>query len=238
METRFKMLLPLLLLTLPAVVQAQFTFLTNNGAITITGYTGAGGVVTIPSKTNGLPVTSIGDWAFYFCTNLSSVLIPNTVTNIGQDAFGQCYGLTRMTIPNSVTNLGDYAFSGSYNLTGVYFEGNAPSANSSVFSGDNKATVYYLPGPTGWYTPFGGIPAVLWNPQVQTGGVSFGVRTNRFGFIVTGKSNLVIVVEATTNPAKPAWSPVATNTLTGGSSYFSDAQWTNYPARFYRLRSP
>ena len=79
---------------------------------------------------------------------------------------------------------------------------------------------------------------VLWNPQVQTSDASFGVRTNQFGFTITGTSNLVIVVEACTNLANPIWSPVATNTLTGGSSYFSDPQWTNYPARFYRLRSP
>jgi hypothetical protein len=67
---------------------------------------------------------------------------------------------------------------------------------------------------------------------------SFGVRTNRFGFTILGTSNLVIVVEACTNLANPVWTPVGTNTLTGGSSYFSDSQWTNYPTRLYRLRSP
>ena len=81
-------LLPLLLLlTLPAAVQAQFTYTTNNGTITITGYTGPGGAVTIPSTINGLPVTSIGDWAFGDCTSLTSVTIPNSVTSIGTDAF-------------------------------------------------------------------------------------------------------------------------------------------------------
>jgi len=80
--------------------------------------------------------------------------------------------------------------------------------------------------------------SVLWNPQIQTSDASFGVRTNRFGFNITGSSNLVIVVEACTNLAHPIWSPVGTNTLTGGSSYFSDPRWTNYPGRFYRLRSP
>jgi len=59
-----------------------------------------------------------------------------------------------------------------------------------------------------------------------------------FGFTVTGSSNLVIVVEACTNLANPVWLPVGTNTLTGGSCYFSDPQWTNYPVRFYRFRSP
>ena len=60
-----KLLPVLLLLALPAVVQAQFDYTTNDGAITITGYTGTNAVVIIPSTTNGLPITSIGDDAFY-----------------------------------------------------------------------------------------------------------------------------------------------------------------------------
>ena len=47
-----------------------------------------------------------------------------------------------------------------------------------------------------------------------------------------------MVVEACRNLADPAWSPVGTNPLPGGSSYFSDPRWTNYTRRFYRLRSP
>ena len=46
------------------------------------------------------------------------------------------------------------------------------------------------------------------------------------------------MVEACTNLADPAWSPLQTNTLSGDSFYFSDPQWTNYPGRFYRLNSP
>ncbi|HTY87000.1 MAG TPA: hypothetical protein VMB80_06010 [Candidatus Acidoferrum sp.] len=58
-------LLPLaLLLAQTAVIKAQFDFITNNGAITITGYTGSGGDVAIPGATNGYPVTVIGDHAF------------------------------------------------------------------------------------------------------------------------------------------------------------------------------
>ena len=51
-------------------------------------------------------------------------------------------------------------------------------------------------------------------------------------------TGLTVVVEACTNLHNPVWSPVATNTLAGDSSYFSDPQSSNYPARFYRLRSP
>ena len=64
LRTACAMKLLLLLLTLPAVVQAQFNYTTNNGTITITGYTGPGGAVAIPDTINGLPVTSIGDYAF------------------------------------------------------------------------------------------------------------------------------------------------------------------------------
>jgi hypothetical protein len=82
------------------------------------------------------------------------------------------------------------------------------------------------------------VQTVAGAPQVQTRGASFGVQANQFGFNITGTSGLVIAVDACTNLSNPVWSPVGTNTLTGGSSYFSDPQWTNYPGRFYRLRSP
>ena len=93
-----RMVMLLLLLALPAAVQAQFTFTTNNGAITITKYTGPGGAVTIPSTTNGLPVTTIGQSAFASCYALTSVTIPNSVTVLRPPVFPFCTGLTGITV--------------------------------------------------------------------------------------------------------------------------------------------
>jgi hypothetical protein len=77
----------------------------------------------------------------------------------------------------------------------------------------------------------------LWNPQGQTTDGSFGVQSNQFGFNLTGTANLPVVVEACTNLGG-VWTPLFTGYVTNGSIYFSDPHWTNYPSRFYRVRSP
>src|SRR5271167_2781731 len=100
------------LLVPPVVVQAQFTFTTNNGALTIIHYSGSGPAaefVNIPSMTNGVYVTSIGDNAFKSYP-IISVLIPSTITNIGNGAFSSCGDLTNIIIPDSVISLGNQVF--------------------------------------------------------------------------------------------------------------------------------
>ena len=103
-----------------AVVQAEYKYTTNNGTITITGYTGPGGAVNIPDTINGLPVTSIGDGAFVATAlNLTSVTIPNSVTSIGRRRFAYCTSLTNISIPSSVTSIGRGAFNSCTSLTSV-----------------------------------------------------------------------------------------------------------------------
>ena len=169
----------LFLLMLPAVAEAQLTYTTNGNALTITGYNGpvVGGSVAIPGAITGLPVTSIGMWAFFDCTSLTTVTIPNGVTNLGQYAFSGCTSLTRVTMGSGVTNIGEYAFDYCTSLKGLYFQGNAPGVGSPVFEADANAIVYYLPGTTGWGPTLGGRPTMLWEnalpaitlqPQSQT----------------------------------------------------------------------
>jgi len=98
-----------LLLSAPAAVQAQFDYAITNGTVTITGYTGPGGNVTIPDTIEGLPVTTVGDRAFLE-RSVTGIVIPDTVTSIGGGAFYNCYSLTNAPIGNKGINIGRVAF--------------------------------------------------------------------------------------------------------------------------------
>ena len=65
-------------------------------------------------------VTSIGNYAFYYCSSLTEITISDSVTYIGSYAFSGCTSLTGIAISNSVTRIGNGAFLGCSSLTGVY----------------------------------------------------------------------------------------------------------------------
>ncbi|MCX6922217.1 MAG: leucine-rich repeat domain-containing protein [Verrucomicrobia bacterium] len=182
-------------------------------------------------------VTNIAIMAFNGCSRLSSIVIPDRLTSLQGGVFQGCMSLTSVTIPASVTNVGG-AFGGCFSLVAVYFRGNAPGVVSYEFSNDDNVTVYYLPGTTGWGPTFGGRPAVLWNPLIIASGPGFGVQSNSFGFNITGTAGIPVVVEAATDLGRGEWLALESFNLTSGAVYFSDPDWTNYPARMYRLRSP
>ena len=76
--------------------------------------------IIIPSEYKGKPVKSIGDDAFYWCVDIRSVNIPNSVTSIGKSSFGYCYNLTNIEIGNSVKNIGERTFYHCSKLIEVY----------------------------------------------------------------------------------------------------------------------
>lgn len=78
-------------------------------------------------------VTSIGDWAFSNCTSLTSVTIGNSVTSIGSGTFGGCSGLTSITIPDSVTSIGNYAFRVCSGLTSATIGNRVASIGKYAF---------------------------------------------------------------------------------------------------------
>ena len=91
------------------------------------------GAITIPSTLRGYRVTNIGDYAFFYCTNLVSVVIPSSVTNIGDSAFFYCTNLVSVTIPDSVTSIESGAFYGCRSLTSVTIPSSVKSIGTQAF---------------------------------------------------------------------------------------------------------
>ena len=89
--------------------------------------------------------TSIAYDAFYGCTGLTSITIPDSVTSIGSSAFKNCTGLTNVTIPDSVTSIASEAFYGCSGLTNITFPDRVMSIGSSAFSGCTGLTNISIP---------------------------------------------------------------------------------------------
>ncbi len=202
-----------------------------------------GGAYTIPDT-----VTSIGNSAFFEATTLTNLTLGNRVTLISEWAFADCINLPEITIPTSVNSIGGHAFEECTLLVKVHFLGNAPTLGTDPVFSDTPAIIYYLPGTTGWASTFADRPTVLWrlpHPTILTLPPCFGIQDNAFGFRVSWATNANVAVDASTNLANPTWVSVGTNTITVGTdpstdgwTFFSDRDWTNYPTRFYRVRSP
>jgi hypothetical protein len=141
-----------------------FIFSDSEGSVTITGYSGLGGVIAVPATIGGDPVTSIGNEAFvnarlsgitlpnglvsigplaFLSNGFTAISIPSTVTTIGQGAFENCQALVSITIPASVTTLGPGAFSGCNALTALSIDAANPSYSTDGFAlfDKNKVTL-------------------------------------------------------------------------------------------------
>ncbi len=122
-----------------------YTFTNNNTELAVS-YQGSSynefsdeysGNVVIPKTVtyNGKTynVTSIGEYAFFDCSNLTSITIPNSVTSIGQCAFSRS-GLTSVEIPNSVTNISGYAFQSCSSLTSITIGNSVTNIGAQAFN--------------------------------------------------------------------------------------------------------
>ena len=130
--------------------------LTDNGVLTISGngkmndysnyYNRAPwGKYDIKRIIIGDGITTIGEAAFFKCSTLTSVTIPNNVTIIGEAAFAYCSSLTSVTIPNSVTKIGGSAFSDCSHLTSVTIPNSVTKIGGSAFAYCRALTSVTIP---------------------------------------------------------------------------------------------
>ena len=130
--------------------------LTDDGVLTITG---KGEMYDYSVPYNSAPwryfgvkriivgdsVTTIGEYAFSYCSSLTSITIPNSVTTIKEYAFSNCSSLTSVTIPNSVTTIGGWAFSICSSLTSVTISNSVTTIGDNAFIGCSSLTSVTIP---------------------------------------------------------------------------------------------
>jgi len=122
------------------------TWTASGNAVTITGAVPAPtGALTIPAEINGIPVRTIGSYAFSGCSGLTEITIPDSVTRIEGSAFSGCSGLTEITIPDSVTTIGSYAFYGCSRLTSITIPDGVTSIETSTFYYCSSLTSVTIP---------------------------------------------------------------------------------------------
>lgn len=133
----------------------SFNFDRNEVKVTFRTYYGDrlkncySGSVVIPDSVTyerrTYPVTSISNYAFEECSNLTSITIPNSVTSIGDNTFNGCSGLTSVTVGDSVESIGDYAFDGCSSMTSVNIPNSVISIGKFAFISCDGLTDVNIP---------------------------------------------------------------------------------------------
>jgi len=106
------------------------TKLLEDGTYEITGYTGNDTEyveITLPQEIDGIPVTSVADYAFDFCSMWTSVIIPEGYVRLGKSIFINCYSISSVTIPDSLVSIGRSALGSSCPLTSITVGENNPA---------------------------------------------------------------------------------------------------------------
>jgi hypothetical protein len=187
--------------------------------VTRNGNNSYSGNVDIPEAVNyngnSYSVTAIGNTAFSYCSDLTSITIPNSVTTIGNYAFVLCSGLTSVTIGNSVTDIGDRAFSYCIGLTELYVKAaTPPTLGSSVFSNVSTAIPVHVPcGTASTY-------------QSATGWDYFSNYIDDIPFTVTVESNNMAMGAANITQSNSCMDNTAVIETTANQGYVFE-NWTS-----------
>jgi hypothetical protein len=108
-------------------------------------YLGSKQIVSIPPEIYGLRVSGISDGAFADCTDIKTVIMPNSVIRIGKEAFSNCINITEVNIPRNVSYIGSYAFKNCVSLTSVNIPDRINTLGNGVFYGCVSLTGVSIP---------------------------------------------------------------------------------------------
>lgn len=197
----------------------KYTINADGKSVTVSGVSGSPEKLTIDSSieynNTTYPVTEIGYQAFFKCSNLTNVTIPEGVTKIGQAAFYGCSQLTSITIPSTITNM-DTAFSGNTALSHVTLTNGISKISSNAFERCTGLTEVEIPASVDQICPFAfngctGLTSVTLEKGIRI------ININAF-------KNCTNLSDVKYNGYKTDWDRVTVNT-TGNDTLTSKVQY-------------
>jgi len=146
--------------TLPFVPYDEqfYIYTVTDGCATIIGRNGElSGDITIPATLGGYPVTEIGEYAFFNCTNITSVIVPDSIVSIGEGSFLNCTSLTNITLPDTLSSIGKLAFDGCTNLISFPISSGITQIGARAFGFCRNITEFIVSEENTCYTTENGI---------------------------------------------------------------------------------
>ena len=124
-----------------ALLKQNYEYTEKDGKIRITKYKGNDTNVVVPVWIDGYPIAFIHRYAFYGCTSLTSISLPDTLTSISSYAFSACTGLISISLPDSLTSISSYAFSGCKSLVNISIPDAVTYIGKDAFKNCDKLTI-------------------------------------------------------------------------------------------------
>lgn len=129
-----------------AASSGNFTYEIENGHAVITALSdSASGSIEVPGVIGGYPVTEIGDYAFYGCSLVTSVSLPDSIEQIGVGAFYNCMMLERLAVPDGVTKISDDTFYGCIALKDLSLPQGITAIGARAFAACRSLTSFSMP---------------------------------------------------------------------------------------------
>ncbi len=190
--------------------EAVYTYTVENGEATITGYTGSGGALSLPTAINGYPVTAVGKQAFLYNTVITGLTIPEGYIEVGYGAFWGCSNLKNVSLPNSLEILSYNSF-GYTAISSIAIPRSANITTGNPFTGCSSLTGIYVAEGSNFLRVINGCLYTADGKTLVT--YPCGSKSSVFSTMAPGTETIITDAFRISEALKEIWLPEGVHTI-------------------------